>query len=161
MLVPIVAGSDKTTVSAATGQQEYHPVYVSPGNISNVACWSHGAGILHIAFLPIPKGMSFFFLICSDISSLLAVSKRQRKKAAFKTFQRQLYHTCLEAVFSPLKPYMEKPKVIRCPDGHFHCAIFSLGPFIADYPEQVWLAGTVQNWCPKWVNCCIKTNYLY
>jgi hypothetical protein len=55
----------------------------------------------------------------------------------------------LEIVFSPLKPYMEKPKVVRCPDGHFHCAIFSLGPYIADYPEQVWLSGVVSNWCPK------------
>jgi len=46
---------------------------------------------------------------------------------------------------------MEKPKVVKCPDGHFRRAIFSLGPYIADYPEQVWLAGTVQDWCPKYV----------
>jgi len=44
---------------------------------------------------------------------------------------------------------MEKPKVVRCPDGHFRRAIFSLGPYIADYPEQVWLSGVVSNWCPK------------
>ena len=37
MLVPVVSGSDKTTVSIATGNQEYHPVYQSPGNISNIA----------------------------------------------------------------------------------------------------------------------------
>ncbi|KAJ7307889.1 hypothetical protein DFH08DRAFT_615925, partial [Mycena albidolilacea] len=24
-----------------------------------------------------------------------------------------------------------------------------IGPYIADYPEQVWLAAIVQNWCPK------------
>ncbi|KAH9007664.1 hypothetical protein EDB84DRAFT_1591306 [Lactarius hengduanensis] len=29
MFVPIIAGSDKTTVSVATGHQEYHPVYLS------------------------------------------------------------------------------------------------------------------------------------
>jgi len=152
MLIPIVAGSDKTTVSVATGQQEYHPVYVSPGNISNVARRSHGAGVLPISFLPISKGMPLFPSCCSDISRITAVSKRQRKKPVFKTFQRQLYHTCLEMIFRPLRPYMEKPKVIRCSDGHFRRAIFSIGPFIADYPEQVWLAGTVQNWCPK----CVK-----
>jgi len=105
MLFPIVTGSDKTTVSAATGQQEYHPVYVPPGNISNVARRSHGAGILPVAFLPIPKGM-LFSLNLHNISNILAVSKRQRKKAVFKTFQRQLYHTCLEVIFSSLKPYM-------------------------------------------------------
>ncbi|KAJ7321837.1 hypothetical protein DFH08DRAFT_818214 [Mycena albidolilacea] len=47
--------------------------------------------------------------------------------AAFRTFKRQLYHASLSAILSTLKP----------------------GPFIADYPEQVLLTGTVQNWCPK------------
>jgi Plavaka transposase len=79
------------------------------------------------------------------------VSKRQRKKPEFQKFCRQLYHACLDAVFAPLKPYMTKPKVVRCPDGHFRRTIFSLGPYIADYPEQVWLAGIVLNWCPKYV----------
>ncbi|KAJ7589408.1 hypothetical protein C8J56DRAFT_1049066 [Mycena floridula] len=40
-------------------------------------------------------------------------------------------------------------EVIRCPDRHFWQAIYGLGPYIADYPEQVILAGIVQNWCPK------------
>jgi hypothetical protein len=35
MFVPIIAGGDKTTVLVATGQQEYHTVYVSVGNLSN------------------------------------------------------------------------------------------------------------------------------
>ena len=76
-------------------------------------------------------------------------SKCQWKKPKFQKFSRQLYHACLDIIFSPLKPYMTKPKVMRCPDGHFRRVIFSLGPYIADYPEQVWLAGTVSNWCPK------------
>jgi Plavaka transposase len=63
-----------------------------------------------------------------------------------------LYHKCLEIIFSPFKPYMEKAKVIRCPDGHLCHEIFSLGPYIADYPEQVWLSGVVSNWCPKYVS---------
>ena len=62
MLVPIVSGSDKTTVSVATGQQEYHPVYQSPGNITNIAHCGHGNGFLPVAFLPIPKGQSFCHL---------------------------------------------------------------------------------------------------
>jgi len=54
-LVPVFSGSDKTTVSVATGHQEYHPVYVSAGNISNTAWRGHGNAVLPIAFLPIPK----------------------------------------------------------------------------------------------------------
>ena len=64
MFVPIVAGSDKTTVSVATGHQEYHPVYMSPGNVTNVARRAHGNAVLPVAFLPIPKGTfsgSFYF----------------------------------------------------------------------------------------------------
>ncbi|KDQ50194.1 hypothetical protein JAAARDRAFT_200196 [Jaapia argillacea MUCL 33604] len=40
---------------------------------------------------------------------------------------------------------MTTPKVIQCSDGHFCQAIFGLGPYIADYPEQVWLAGIVSD----------------
>ena len=55
MFVPVVAGSDKTTVSVATGHQEYHPVYMSPGNLTNIARCAHGNALLPVAFLPIPK----------------------------------------------------------------------------------------------------------
>jgi hypothetical protein len=55
MFVPIVAGSDKTTVSVMTGHQEYHPVYMSPGNITNTARRARGSAFLPVAFLPIPK----------------------------------------------------------------------------------------------------------
>ncbi|KAF8175511.1 hypothetical protein K438DRAFT_1771121 [Mycena galopus ATCC 62051] len=39
--------------------------------------------------------------------------------------------------------------IYRCPNGHFHRVIYGIGPYIADYPEQVWLVAVVQNWCPK------------
>jgi hypothetical protein len=57
MFVPILAGSDKTTVSVATGSQEYHPVYASLGNITNTTWHAHRSGVVPIAFLPIPKGL--------------------------------------------------------------------------------------------------------
>ena len=62
-----------------------------------------------------------------------------------------MYHMCLAQIFAPLQPGMTKPEIVRCPDGHFRRAIYSLGPYIADYPEQVWLAGIVQGWCPKYI----------
>ena len=57
MFVLICSGSDKTTTTVGTGQQEYHPVYQSPGNLSNVARRSRGNALLPVAFLPIPKSM--------------------------------------------------------------------------------------------------------
>ena len=62
MFVPIVAGSDKTTVSVGTGSQEYHPVYASLGNITNTARRAHGNGVVPVAFLPIPKSESIYYL---------------------------------------------------------------------------------------------------
>jgi hypothetical protein len=46
---------------------------------------------------------------------------------------------------------MTKPEVVCCPDGHFRRAVYGLGPYIADYPEQALLACIVQGWCPKLV----------
>jgi hypothetical protein len=40
---------------------------------------------------------------------------------------------------------------VKCPDGQFCHMIFGLGPYIADYPEQVWLGGVVYNWCAKYI----------
>jgi len=46
---------------------------------------------------------------------------------------------------------MTQPEVVRCPDGHFRKAIYGIGPYIADYPEQALLACVVQDWCTKYV----------
>jgi Plavaka transposase len=35
MLVPVIAGSNKTMVSVATGHQEFYPVYAGVGNLDN------------------------------------------------------------------------------------------------------------------------------
>lgn len=53
--VPIVLGSDKTTVSIATGQTEYYPLYLSIGNIHNNVRRAHRDGVALIGFLAIPK----------------------------------------------------------------------------------------------------------
>jgi hypothetical protein len=63
MFVPIVAGSDKTTVSVATGHQEYHPVCMSLGNLTNVARRAQGNAVLPVAFLPIPESKHYFCLL--------------------------------------------------------------------------------------------------
>ncbi|KAF9039731.1 hypothetical protein BJ165DRAFT_1416380 [Panaeolus papilionaceus] len=140
MFVPVVAGSDKTTVSIATGHQEYHPVYISVGNLHNSARRAHGQGVQVAGFLPIPKA-----------------SKAERSKPLFINFCRQLYHECLKYIFEPLRENMTVALLVRCPDGHYRWAIFGLGPYIADYPEQVWLSGIVSNWCPR---CCSQPSNL-
>jgi hypothetical protein len=149
--VAVVGGSDKTTVSVATGHQEYHPVYNSPAILNGPARRGHGNGVLPVAFLAIPKSKSPY-CACVSVCSLLIASKKHRSKPAYQKFCRQMYHASLACVFEPLKAGMTTPEVVRFPDGHFRRVIYGLGPYIADYPEQVWLTGIVQNWCPKSVS---------
>lgn len=62
MLVPIILGSDKTTVSVGTGHNEYYPLYLSIGNVKNNVRRAHRDALVLIAFLAIPKCMSHFQL---------------------------------------------------------------------------------------------------
>lgn len=60
MLAPIILGSDKTTVSVATGQNEYYPLYGSLGNAQNHVRRAHRNALTVIGFLAIPKSNVFF-----------------------------------------------------------------------------------------------------
>jgi len=83
-------------------------------------------------------------LICLNIAD-----EAHKNDPAFRRFRRQLFHSSIAAVLDSLKPHMSKPTVTLCPDGHFRRVIYGLGPYIADYPEQVLLTGVVQGWCPR------------
>ena len=61
-------------------------------------------------------------------------------------------HESLKTILNPLKPFMTKPNVVKCPDGHYRRAIYTLGPYIADYPEQVLIATVVSGWCTRYVS---------
>ncbi|KAJ2925637.1 hypothetical protein H1R20_g11456, partial [Candolleomyces eurysporus] len=123
MLCPVVLGSDKTTVSVATGHVEYHPLYLSIGNIHNTIRRAHRNAVVPIGFVAIPK---------SD--------RKYDNDTAFRKFKRELYHSSISRILRPLRNGMVTPVVQRCPDGHFRRVIYELAAFIADYPEQVALA---------------------
>ena len=55
MLVPVIVGSDKMTVSIGTGHIEYWPVYLSIGNLFNNVHRAHHNGLMLVGFLAIPK----------------------------------------------------------------------------------------------------------
>lgn len=57
---PIILGSDKTTVSVATGHVEYHPLYMSIGNVHNSIRCAHRNAVIPIGFLAIPKCLFLF-----------------------------------------------------------------------------------------------------
>ncbi|KAL7278946.1 hypothetical protein ACG7TL_006778 [Trametes sanguinea] len=129
--VPVILGSDKTTVSVATGQNEYYPLYCSIGNVHNNVRRAHRNAVAVLGFLAIPK-----------------TDRRYANDPDFRRFRRQLFHTSLGRILHPLRQWMERPEVILCGDGHFRKVIYGIGPYIADYPEQALLACVVQGWCP-------------
>lgn len=75
MLIPIILGSDKTTVSVATGQNEYWPIYLSIGNIHNNVRRAHRNGVVLLGFLPIPKGKCYISTIIATSNAIKAPNR--------------------------------------------------------------------------------------
>ena len=55
MFAPVVLGSDKTTVSVATGQNDFYPLYASIGNVHNSVRRAHRNAVSLLGFLAVPK----------------------------------------------------------------------------------------------------------
>lgn len=98
---------------------------------------------------PFRKVSSFTTFYTRSGSNHVLACRQFMRDNGYKIFRKQLYHSSLAHILEPLRPGMTEPVSLHCPDGLFRRAIFSLGPFIADYPEQVFLAGIVYGWCPK------------
>ncbi|KAJ3576428.1 hypothetical protein NP233_g443 [Leucocoprinus birnbaumii] len=132
MFVLVILGSNKTTVSVATGQNEYYPLYISNGVVTNGARRVHKNAVLLLGFLAIPK-----------------TDRKYTNSDHFCQFRCQLFHGSIRAILEPLHSAMLEPRVTKCPDRHYRCAIYGIGPYIADYPEQCILASIVSDWCPR------------
>ena len=148
MYCPIILGSDKTTVSVATGHIEYHPLYISIGLVHNTVRHAHRNAVIPIGFLAIPKGTFHSVPEKRDLTQIQG-DRRYDNDLAFRRFKRQMYHDTIAAILSPLKSGMIVPVICCCPDGHFRQVIYDLASYIADYPKQIYLAAVVQYWCPK------------
>jgi hypothetical protein len=53
--VPVILGSDKTTVSVATGANNYYLLYASIGNVRNNIQHAHRDAVAIVGFLAMPK----------------------------------------------------------------------------------------------------------
>ncbi|KAG2029184.1 hypothetical protein BDR03DRAFT_936876 [Suillus americanus] len=92
--VPLIVGSDKTTVSVATGHTEYHPLYLSIGNVFNSVRRAHRNSLVLVGFLAIPT-----------------TTKEHADDVDFQNFLRQLFHSSLANIFKSLKKNMTTPDV--------------------------------------------------
>ena len=97
--------------------------------------------------------MNINLYTCTPLTRLNLVGERKYDNdAAFTKFRRQLFHRSLSFILQSLKNGADTAQVMRCPDGQLRRGVYCLGPYIADYPEQVLLTGIVQGWCPKCVS---------
>ena len=53
----------------------------------------------------------------------------------------------INQILQLLQEYMEMPDVVHYGNGYYQHTIYGIGPYIADYPEQVLLACVMQGWC--------------
>ncbi|KAJ7256417.1 hypothetical protein C8J57DRAFT_1437043 [Mycena rebaudengoi] len=119
--VPIILGSDKTTVS---------PLYMSSGLVHNGVQHAHRNAVALIGFLAIPK-----------------TDRENQDSNDFRTFRPYLFYASLRNILQSLKPGMTVSEVTLFADGNYHCVIYGLCPYIAEYPEHVLLACMVQGLC--------------
>jgi hypothetical protein len=83
------------------------------------------------------------------IVTMIKADKASEEGDEFRQFRRQVFHESIARILGSLRPWMTKPRITRCGDGHYRRVIYGLGPYIADYPEQALLSCIVQGWCPK------------
>jgi len=74
-------------------------------------------------------------------------ARKDTDNETFRDFRRQVFHGCITVINKPLEPFMNEWDIVRCSDHHFRRVIYGLGPYIANYPEQMAASGTIYNWC--------------
>ncbi|KIK12997.1 hypothetical protein PISMIDRAFT_119792, partial [Pisolithus microcarpus 441] len=136
-LVPIILGSDKTTILVATGQTDYYPLYLSIRNVRNTLRRAHRNAVVLIGFLAMPK-----------------TTREHASTSVFRKFKRQLFHSSLTRILYSLRCPMKVPETILFGNSYYRRVIYALAAYIADYEEQVLLSCIVRNWCPKCLGHC-------
>jgi len=112
---PIILGSDKTTVSVATGHNEYWPVYLSIRNLHNNIQQAHRKQFPFDSN-PIQNkspARQTLYLVVSVMQSFeplvgyLKQNTKQYLNNSFTLVQCQLYSTYSWENFFPLRPYAD------------------------------------------------------
>ena len=102
--------------------------------------------------------VSYALITNVDSNFYCLADKEHSDDIKYRRFRRQLFHSSLAEILGSVRQGMTIPDIVRTPDGHLRRAIYSLGPYIADYPEQALLTCVVQGWCPRYV-ASARTTY--
>ena len=147
MYCPVILGSDKTTVLVATGQVEYHPVYLSIGNPHNSVWHAHWNAVIPIAFLPIPK-CKWLNSSVQHAHHLLDLRRSQaRWQCTISEFQMQTVSCVIHCHSRPTSPQYNCPSYPQMSwwtfqthdlrSSRFHCWLPRTSNACGDCPELV------------------------
>jgi hypothetical protein len=121
-LLGTILSSDKTTITAMTGDRVAHPLLISLANIHmNTRSKSSTNAFLLTALLPVPKFLH----------------KKKRMKGVL---QDRLIHQCLDIVLSPLKQAAAEGVMLSDPIGRSRYCFTPLASYIVDTPEAMMLS---------------------
>ncbi|KAG0694251.1 hypothetical protein DFH29DRAFT_1006510 [Suillus ampliporus] len=121
-LLGTILSSDKTCITALTGDRVVHPLLLSLANIHmSTRLKSSSNAFVLAALLPVPK----------------FIHKKKRMKGML---QDRLVHQCLDVVLEPLKLAAQEGIMMSDPTGLSRYCFTLLASYIADTPEAMMLA---------------------
>ena len=122
-LLGTVLSSDKTNISAMTGNRSAHPLLISLANIfMNFRNKSSNHLFLLLTLLPIPH-------------------YTHPTKKIRGVLNNRLFHQCLDIVLAPLKKAAEIGVMMADPLGYLHFCFTPLAAYIVDTPESALISG--------------------
>ncbi|KAG1855876.1 hypothetical protein C8R48DRAFT_776244 [Suillus tomentosus] len=121
-LLGTILSSDKTNITALTGDRIAHPLLISLSNIHmNVRLKSSTNSFVLAALLPVPK----------------FIHKKKQMKGVLED---HLIHQCLNIVLEPLKQSTRHGVMLSDPIGCSRYCFTALASYIADTPKAMMLA---------------------
>ncbi|KAI5777101.1 hypothetical protein EDC01DRAFT_624493, partial [Geopyxis carbonaria] len=127
MIVPIILSSDKTELSAGSGDQTAYPLYLTIGNLAKAQRRAVSTNsIVLIGLLPNPAG-----------------------HYAGDHWTKRQYHAAMTIILRSLQEPSHNGTNIVCADGRTRLGYPRIASFVSDFPEQTLFTLTVYMWCPR------------